>query len=90
MKKASWSIVTFIERLKKGETMTGLKAIKMAEARLECLKNDTSGIAEKCNRGCENCDLHYAQGNLGEQKEWLAMLIENFKQYIENINAGGI
>lgn len=60
--------------------MTKDKAIKMAKAKLECLERETSGLWEKCNNDCENCNLNYDQGNMGEQKEWLKFAIKTMEQ----------
>lgn len=59
--------------------MTKDKAIKMAKAKLECLERETSGLWN-CNNDCENCNLNYDQGNMGEQKEWLKFAIETMEQ----------
>jgi hypothetical protein len=57
--------------------MTNEEAKKMLKAKLECLKNETSGINYGCNmRLCEGCSLNYEQGNIGEQKEALELAIE--------------
>ena len=56
--------------------MTREDALKMAKAKLECLERNTSGLWENCDNHCEECHLNYEQGNLGEQKEWLKMLIK--------------
>lgn len=54
--------------------MTNEEAKKMLEAKLECLKNETSGINHDCNmRLCDGCSLNYEQGNMGEQEEALQM-----------------
>ena len=60
--------------------MTKDEAIKMAKAKLECLERETSGLWENCNNDCENCDLNYDQGNMGEQKEWLKFAIKTMEQ----------
>lgn len=60
--------------------MTKDEAIKMAKARLECLERSTSGLWENCNNDCENCNLNYDQGNMGEQKEWLKFAIKAMEQ----------
>lgn len=57
--------------------MTREEAIKMAKAKLKCLENDTSGSYDLCDNDCENCILNYDQGNMGQQKEWLNMLIND-------------
>lgn len=57
--------------------MTNEEAKKMLKAKLECLKRETSGTDIDCNyRNCDECDLCYAQGNMGEQKEALDMAIK--------------
>jgi len=56
--------------------MTNEEAISMVEAKLDCLQRSTSGTDIMCNaRDCDNCALNYAQGNMGEQKEWLKLAI---------------
>lgn len=61
--------------------MTNEEAKKMLKAKLECLKNETSGVNYGCNmRLCEGCSLNYEQGNIGEQKEALEMAIKALEQ----------
>ena len=65
--------------------MTNQEAVNMLKAKIECMKRETSGIDSDCNdRYCDNCDLCYAQGTMGEQKEALRMAIDalqtQFKQ----------
>lgn len=61
--------------------MTNEEAKKMLKAKLECLKNETSGINYGCNmRLCDGCSLNYEQGNMGEQKEALEMAIRALEQ----------
>lgn len=61
--------------------MTNEQAKKMLKAKLECLKNETSGINHDCNmRLCDGCSLNYEQGNMGEQKEALDMAIKALEQ----------
>lgn len=61
--------------------MTNEEAKKMLKAKLECLKNETSGINHDCNmRLCDGCSLNYEQGNMGEQKEALEMAIQALEQ----------
>ena len=44
-------------------------AIKMLEARLDCMHRSSSGIDVDCNREkCDDCELNYAQGTVGEQQ----------------------
>ena len=57
--------------------LTNEQAIEMMEAKLKCMTRDVSGSDEVCNqKGCDGCYLNYAQGNMGEQKEWLRMGIK--------------
>ena len=61
--------------------MTPQEAKKMLKAKLECLKRETSGTDIDCNyRNCDECNLCYEQGNMGEQKEALAMAIKALEQ----------
>lgn len=61
--------------------MTIEEAKKMLKAKLECLKRETSGTDIDCNhRNCDECNLCYEQGNMGEQKEALDMAIKALKQ----------
>lgn len=61
--------------------MTDEEAKKMLKAKLECLKNETSGINHDCNmRLCDGCSLNYEQGNMGEQKEALDKAIKTLEQ----------
>lgn len=57
--------------------MTVEEAKEMMKAKLECMTREVSGADQECNaKKCDDCDLCYAQGNMGEQKEWLRMGIE--------------
>ena len=61
--------------------MTKEEAKKMLKAKLECLKRETSGTDIDCNyRNCDECNLCYEQGNMGEQKEALDMAIKALEQ----------
>lgn len=61
--------------------MTNEEAKKMLKAKLECFKNETSGINHDCNmRLCDGCSLNYEQGNMGEQKEALDKAIKALEQ----------
>ena len=61
--------------------MTNEQAIKMAKASLKCLERDVSGQNEMCNsHKCDECNLTYEKGNMGEQKEWLRMAIQALEQ----------
>lgn len=60
-------------------------AMEMAKAKKECLERDSSGIYFNCNTyNCEYCYLHYKQGNIGEQREWLRILILCAEEIIED------
>lgn len=60
--------------------MTIEEAKKMLKAKLECLKRETSGTDIDCNyRNCDECNLCYEQGNMGEQKEALDMAIKSLE-----------
>ena len=69
--------------------MTYEEAKKMLKAKLECLKRETSGTDIDCNyRNCDECNLCYEQGNMGEQKEALDMAIkalDSWKKYSEKL-----
>lgn len=61
--------------------MTDEEAKKMLKAKLECFKNETSGINHDCNmRLCDGCSLNYEQGNMGEQKEALETAIKALEE----------
>ncbi len=56
--------------------MTREYVIKMLEARLDCMRRSSSGIDEDCtSEKCDDCDLNYAQGAIGEQQEALKEVI---------------
>lgn len=60
--------------------MTNEDARKMLKAKLECLKRETSGTNIDCNRqNCDECNLCYEQGNMGEQKQALDIAIKALK-----------
>lgn len=62
--------------------MTINEATKMLEAKKKCLERETSGIDADCNNhNCDNCDLCYEQGNMGEQKETLKYAVEIMRKY---------
>ena len=57
--------------------MTNEEARKMLKAKLDCLTYETAGCNYDCNNHlCDGCNLNYAQGNMGEQKEALEMAIQ--------------
>lgn len=53
--------------------MTKNETIKRLQARHDCIEKwCKSGNYEECNAGlCDECDLNYEQGNMGEQREAL-------------------
>ena len=50
-------------------------AVNLLMAKLKCMENDVSGIYDNCNKDCDNCELCYLQGTVGEQMEALKMAI---------------
>lgn len=64
---------------------------KMLIAKEKCMSRETSGIDTDCNsHNCDNCDLCYEQGTMGEQKEALRFVVETMRKYqkIEEILKG--
>ncbi len=48
------------------------EAIGMAKAKLKCIEKSVTGMDKFCNNNrCDECELNYDQGNMGEQREWL-------------------
>lgn len=68
--------------------MTYQDAWKMIDAKRECIVRMTSGTGKDCIRGdCMECDINYAQGNMGQQKEALRMASQALKYvYKHEIN----
>lgn len=61
--------------------MTILEVIKILESKAECMRRETSGTDKDCiYRNCDECDLCYAQGTMGEQREALLMAAEVLKK----------
>lgn len=61
--------------------MTNQEAIKMLTAKVECMQRETSGTDIDCNlRNCDDCELCYAQGKTGEQREALNMAISALQE----------
>lgn len=57
--------------------MTYNEAMKLLQAKRTCLIRETLGTYVDCNnRNCDNCNLCYEQGNMGEQKEALKVAID--------------
>lgn len=51
-------------------------------AKEKCMSRETSGIDADCNlHNCDNCDLCYKQGTMGEQKEALKFAVETMRKY---------
>lgn len=56
--------------------MTESEAIELIEASVECYKRQNEVAYEKqCHEDCDNCNLCYKQGTVGEQKEAFHMAI---------------
>lgn len=55
---------------------------KILIAKEKCMSRETSGIDTDCNlHNCDNCDLCYEQGTMGEQKEALKFAVEIMRKY---------
>ena len=65
--------------------MTEQKAKDVLEAYMKCEKRKNNLVyEEKCNNDCDNCELCYEKGTVGEHKEAVEMAIkalEEIKQY---------
>lgn len=65
--------------------MTENETLGMLKAKLTCMELELLFcIGKGCDRNCENCEYNYTQGNMGEQKEALAVAIkalEEIRQY---------
>lgn len=57
-------------------------ALCRIECKIECMEKNVSGDFSLCNNDCDNCDLCYAQGNMGEQIDDLKIAIDCIKQQI--------
>ena len=56
--------------------------INMLIAKEKCMERETSGIDTDCNlHNCDECDLCYEQGTMGEQKEALKFAIDTMRKY---------
>lgn len=67
----------------KEKIMTIYKAIRLLLAKLHCMEREVSGRDQECNaRKCDECDLNYEQGNMGEQKECLRFVIKNLTEQL--------
>lgn len=59
------------------------EAFDMMKAKLRCMElYDLACIEKGCDRKCDDCDLNYAQGNLGEQKEAMEIAIKALEKQI--------
>ena len=60
------------------------ETLKRLKARLECDELQVKGIAEICNPPymCEECNLNYAQGTLGQRNNDLAIAISSLQNSI--------
>lgn len=57
--------------------MTTENARNMLFAKMRCIKRRTSGIHKECNdHNCDECELNYSQGNMGEQIQALEKAIK--------------
>lgn len=57
--------------------MTEQEAKEHLEARLECMNREMAvSYSERCDKNCDECDLLYAQGTIGEIKETYKMGIK--------------
>jgi hypothetical protein len=62
--------------------MTIEDCINKLIAKEKCMSRETSGIDTDCNlHNCDNCDLCYEQGTMGEQKEALKFAVETMRKY---------
>ena len=72
--------------------MTIDEAQTMLNARAKCIEKVCRGIYEDCNKeNCDNCDLCYAQGTNGEQKELMLQCVEwleELKSYRASVFSG--
>lgn len=63
--------------------MTESEAIKKLRAYCKCQILQAKGIYEDCNEElCDNCDLCYAQGNVGEHIESIEIAIQALEKQI--------
>ena len=63
--------------------MTESEAIKKLRAYLKCQRLQVKGIYEDCNEKlCDNCNLCYAQGNVGEHIKSIDIAIQALEKQI--------
>lgn len=53
--------------------MTKFEALICLKAKLRCLHDSNS--CPSCHEDCDNCDLNYLQGTIGEQQDALRIAI---------------
>lgn len=64
--------------------MTKEEAIKRLQARHDCIEKQCHGHYDECNDSlCDECDLNYDQGTMGQQKISLLMAIAALKKEVE-------
>ena len=57
------------------------EALKKVKARIKCEENEILGNYEECNKDkCEGCSLCYEQGNMGERREALKVVVSAAEQ----------
>ena len=63
--------------------MTESEAIEKLRAYHKCQRLQVKGIYEDCNEKlCDNCDLCYAQGNIGERSKSIEIAIQALEKQI--------
>ena len=63
--------------------MTESEAKAILEAYMECYRRKTEVAYEKqCHENCDDCNLCYAQGTVGEHKEAVNMAIKSLEKQI--------
>lgn len=72
--------------------MTDSEALVMLEAKLKCMNREDDIEYERAchpeNDECDSCELCYAQGNRGEQKNAIEMAINALENHMKE-NADG-
>ena len=63
--------------------MTEIEAVEKLRAYLKCQSLQVKGIYEDCNEKlCDNCDLCYAQGTVGEHIKSIEIGIQTLEKQI--------
>lgn len=63
--------------------MTETEAIEFLKAHKKCAELQASGIAHECNMNlCDDCELLYAQGTVGEHREAVGVAIKALEKAI--------